>query len=287
MQVHQDLQAILNHIEAHLEQPLSTSELADRAGYSRWHFQRMFTAVTGQSVAGYIRARRLSEAARELRATGCGILPLALRYGFESQAAFTRAFRQQFGLTPGVARRSGVPLAIQPPLRVDTSFGGRMLTPDLVTEPPRTVIGFKGRFMSALSPEANNLDVIPKLWARLFPRMSEIQASETEFSLGVIITEPNCDGELDYLAGRPVTDATAIPEGMEALQLPGGLYARFTHTGPLSEIRETMRQIYMDWAPTSGYEFDQRPDLEVYDQRFKPDQGQTTFDVLVPVKAKA
>lgn len=280
----QDLQKLLEHIEAHLEQSLSVGELADQAGYSRWHFQRVFVAVTGLSPAGYIRARRLSEAARYLRETHCEILPLALRYGFESQAAFTRAFRQHFGLTPGAARSSNSQLTLQQPLQILTFFGGPMLKPDFVTEPPRTVVGFRGRFMSALSPAANNLDVIPGLWQQLFPRISEIQSADPELSLGVILAEPDCEGELDYLAGKPVTDTDNIPEGMVALELPGGLYARFTHTGPLSEIRTTMSRIYTEWAPQSGCEFDQRPDLEVYDHRFRPDLGQTTFDVLVPVK---
>ncbi len=284
MQAHQDLQDLLNYIEAHLEQSLSVGELAERAGYSRWHFQRIFVAVTGLSPAGYIRARRLSEAARLLRETRCKILPLALRYGFESQAAFTRAFRQHFGLTPGAARHPGVRLALQSPLQINTFFGGPMLKPDLVTEPPRTVIGFRSRFMSALSPEANNLEVIPGLWQKLFPRISEIQSADPEISLGVIIAEADCEGELDYLAGKPVTHTDQIPEGMSVLQLPGGLYARFTHTGPLSDIRKTMSRIYTEWAPQSGYEFDQRPDIEIYDHRFRPDLGQTIFDVLVPVK---
>lgn len=291
MHDHQDLQGILDHIEAHLDAPLSIAALADRAGYSRWHFQRVFAAVTGQSPAGYIRARRLSEAARRLRESE-GILPLALRYGFESQAAFTRAFRQYFGMPPGAAREAGVSLILQPPLQLKPSSGGPMLNPEFVTEPVRRLIGLKTRFNSAMSPAANNLEVIPALWDQLIPRMGEIAASEREISLGVIYAEPgseaepDCESELSYFAGLPVADATPVPAGMQALSLPGGLYARFTHTGPLSEIRETMRQIYAEWVPTSGYALDQRPDLEVYDSRFRPDLGQTTFDVLIPIKEK-
>lgn len=288
MQELQELQRILDAIEAGLGQPLNVEALADRAGYSRWHFQRLFAVLTGMTPAGYIRARRLSEAARALQAGQGSILPVALAYGFESQAAFTRAFRQYFGMPPGAARKSSRALPLQQPLQIHTlSFGGSMLTPEFVQEPARTVAGLSARFTSVLAPTADNLQVIPALWDRVSPYLHALPRTDREQSYGVIDAHsepPDAEGALNYLACAQIEPGAELPSDLEIRHLPGGLYARFTHTGPLSELGSTMRQIYVDWLPQSGYALAQRPDLELYDSRFRPDLGQTVFDVLIPVK---
>lgn len=286
MQEFQRLRQILARIEAGLGQRLDVETLAAEAGYSRWHFQRLFAALTGMSPAGYVRARRLSEAARELAASDERILVLALRYGFESQAAFSRAFRQYFGLPPGAARRLGQPLRLQEPLQISSGFsGGTMLQPYLLQEPARTVAGFSARFVSAMAPDADNLQVIPALWARFSPYLTRLPLADSALTLGVIDCR-DASGGLTYLACAPVLHPAQLPQELEVRHLPGGLYARFTHSGPLAEIGDTMRRIYTEWLPQSEYRLDDRPELEHYDGRFRPDLGQTVFDVLIPVKRK-
>ncbi len=72
---------------------LSLDNVAAKAGYSKWHLQRMFKDVTGHAIGAYIRARRLSKSAVALRLTARPILDIALQYRFDSQQTFTRAFR--------------------------------------------------------------------------------------------------------------------------------------------------------------------------------------------------
>jgi AraC-like DNA-binding protein len=83
---------------------LSLDELSQAAGISRYHFAHVFVSATGQSAMRYIRGRRLSEAARVLANGGPDILNVALDFGYGSHEAFTRAFRDQFGLTPESVR---------------------------------------------------------------------------------------------------------------------------------------------------------------------------------------
>lgn len=90
---------LLSWLEGHLDQPLSLDNVAAKAGYSKWHLQRMFKEVTGQAIGAYIRARRLSKAAVALRLTSRPILDIALQYRFDSQQTFTRAFKKQFNQT--------------------------------------------------------------------------------------------------------------------------------------------------------------------------------------------
>lgn len=85
---------LLSWLEGHLDQPLSLDNVAAKAGYSKWHLQRMFKDVTGHAIGAYIRARRLSKSAVALRLTARPILDIALQYRFDSQQTFTRAFKK-------------------------------------------------------------------------------------------------------------------------------------------------------------------------------------------------
>ena len=97
----------LDYIEDNLTRAMTPDHIAAVAGYSRYHFGRLFRAMTGQRLAEYVRRRRLCEAARELLLSRQRILDIALDYQFESQEAFTRAFKKEFGTSPGLYRRQG------------------------------------------------------------------------------------------------------------------------------------------------------------------------------------
>src|SRR5919201_5985434 len=92
------------YIESHSAGPLTLGEVAAASGLSRFHLSRVFPEVTGHSVFGYLRGRRLTEAARLLVDGAPDILAVALDAGYGSHEAFTRAFRDQFGLTPELVR---------------------------------------------------------------------------------------------------------------------------------------------------------------------------------------
>src|SRR5581483_10299997 len=95
------------YIESHLSGDLSLDAIADVVGVSRFHVSRAFGVSMGMSLASYVRRRRLSEAAGALAGGAPDILAVALDSGYGSHEAFTRAFRQQFGITPEQLRESG------------------------------------------------------------------------------------------------------------------------------------------------------------------------------------
>ncbi len=94
-------------IESHFESDISLEEISEAAGLSRYHLSRVFGLVTGHSISGYIRGRRLSRAVPDLVSGSSTILEVALCAGYGSHEAFTRAFRDQFGMTPDAVRRQG------------------------------------------------------------------------------------------------------------------------------------------------------------------------------------
>ncbi|GGN93737.1 helix-turn-helix domain-containing protein [Saccharibacillus kuerlensis] len=105
MSYHPAVQKAIEYIESSLEEKLEGEELAVLAGFSFHHFHRIFQRETGMTMSAYIRSRRLASAASALLYTDERILDLALRFGFESQEAFGRAFKKIYGLPPARYRR--------------------------------------------------------------------------------------------------------------------------------------------------------------------------------------
>ncbi|CRH27783.1 Multiple antibiotic resistance protein MarA [Pantoea ananatis] len=99
------IRSLLEWIESNLGHDLHLDEVARRAGYSRWHLQRLFRQHTGFSLAEYIRQRRLTESALTLLNSNEAILQVAMSYGFDTQQAYTRTFKNYFMVTPGQLRR--------------------------------------------------------------------------------------------------------------------------------------------------------------------------------------
>src|ERR1700752_1023160 len=114
-------QKALWFIESHLGEPLTLDDISGVAGVSRYHMVRSFAAATGFSVMRYVRARRLTEAARELARGAPDILSLALDADYGSHEAFTRAFRDHFGMTPEAVRATTCldHLKLQEPILMD------------------------------------------------------------------------------------------------------------------------------------------------------------------------
>src|ERR1700726_725207 len=112
-------QKALWFIESHLANQLTLDDIAAIGGVSRFHMVRAFAAATGLSVMRYVRARRLSEAARALANGAPDILNVALDADYGSHEAFTRAFRDHFGVTPEMVRAAACldNLKLQGPLQ--------------------------------------------------------------------------------------------------------------------------------------------------------------------------
>ncbi|GAA5113517.1 hypothetical protein GCM10023211_21770 [Orbus sasakiae] len=97
---------LVKWIESNLDGSLQIDDIAKKAGYSKWHLQRMFKNMLGQTLGTYIRFRRLVAIALKLKNTNKAIVNIAVEYHFESQQSLTRAFKKQFGVTPGYYRRN-------------------------------------------------------------------------------------------------------------------------------------------------------------------------------------
>lgn len=105
MEYTKEIKKAMNYIENNLKKEIRTEDIADSAGFSKYHFQRVFKRETGLNLYEYIQKRRLAEASSLLRNTNVRILDIAVYLCFESQEVFTRAFKKVYGLPPGQYRK--------------------------------------------------------------------------------------------------------------------------------------------------------------------------------------
>lgn len=92
-------------IDKNIDKPLRINDVAHRAGYSKWHLQRLFHEITAVPLGVYIRNKRLESAAYDLATTTTAIITISTRYGFDSQQTFTRLFSKRYSMPPGAWRR--------------------------------------------------------------------------------------------------------------------------------------------------------------------------------------
>ena len=107
------IEDVMRYIRAHISEPLDRDTLAAVAGFSVPHFHRVFTAHVGESAVSFVRRLRLERAARKLRMGAVDITEVALAAGYDTHAAFSKAFRQQFGLSPSEFRQLNCWVATQ------------------------------------------------------------------------------------------------------------------------------------------------------------------------------
>lgn len=278
------------YIESHLGGDLSLEGIAASVGVSRFHLSRAFLAATGSSVAAYCRARRLSLAAEDLAAGAPDILTVALDRGYGSHEAFTRAFRQHFGLTPqGLRRRADLDgLRLQPAIaHEEGTMSATLARPRIVRHPGMTIAGLSAPGACGQSA------AITALWQRTVPRFGELAGRIGEDDYGVVYTHPAArasaaasadDERQDYLCGAQVDPTARQPDDMVILRVPAGSYAVFVHDGHVSALADTWAAIWNHALEGAGLRAKDGPVLERYSTAFDPLSGMGGMEVWVPVE---
>lgn len=262
---------------------LSLDAMAEHAGVSRSHLSRIFPVATGMQLSSYLRGRRLTEAAKELVNGAPDILNVALDAGYGSHEAFTRAFRDQFGLTPDDLRRrrSLDLLDLVEPIRMDSAEKVTLPPPVVEDRPPLRIAGMSSHFTF------KTMDTIPHLWQRFGPYLPELAFDGPPPAFGVSGPMPEGSDGFDYFAGAPLPGHKELLPGLTEMRLPGGTYAKFKHEGHISKIRATCGAVYETGLPALGREADTRwfTFVEYYGSDFEPSTGMGTVEIWVKLKA--
>jgi AraC family transcriptional regulator len=272
-------QKALWFIESHLGDALTLDEIAAIGGVSRFHMVRAFAAATGLSVMRYVRTRRLSEAARALANGAPDILTLALDADYGSHEAFTRAFRDRFGMTPERVRASACLdcIKLQEPVQMDSTLIDNLQAPRFETSKPLLVAGLGERY------NHENGAGIPNQWQRFHQAAENIPGRIGKVAYGVCCNGDDA-GNFDYIAGVEVSDFSDLPRDFSSVRIPEQRYAVFTHRDHISTIRRTVNTIWNHWLPASGLKAADAPNFERYDTNFDPLTGNGGLEIWVPVR---
>ena len=224
----------------------------------------------------YVRARRLSEAARALAAGAPDILSVALDWGYGSHEAFSRAFRDQFDLTPEAVRARGT----SRPSPDGGSSHGRLDADAARSAAPRgPARAAHRRPQRALRQRASA--AIPAQWQRFTPHLDHVPGQVGHTAYGVVHNSDDT-GHADYLTGVEVKDFSTGPGGIQRLTIPPQRYAVFTHKDHISSIRRTWFSIWNKGLPEAGLEATGGPEFERYDERFDGRTGNGEVEILDP-----
>jgi len=290
------LQEMLRYIDAKIKEKLNVEKLAERAGFSPYHFCRVFQWEVGYSIMEYVRNRRLFFAASELT-SGRRITDIAVDYGFETHSGFSKAFRRYFSSTPEKYREhASFNVPKLPVLKKTKQYvnGGIVMEPKMVKKEAVKLAGFE---IKTRSKGGENYKAIPKFWQDYMAdgRMEKLHGesflkSHTEY--GACFPESPENGEFVYVIGIEVKEGEKIPDGYYVCTIPEALYAVFSSPPAdkanfSSSIQGTWKYIYSEWFPNSGYEFDNgKVDFEYYDERCMGETG-NVCDIYIPVVKKA
>lgn len=290
------LQDILEYIDEHVGSDLNADVLAARAGFSTWHFCRVFQWGVGYSVMNYVRNRRLAFAAHEL-GTGRKILDIALEYGFETHSGFSKAFRRFYGCSPETYRLHAHCERPSPPSlpRMEKYLiGGIVLEPKFVVRPAVKLAGFA---IQTKSEGGENSKVIPEFWRAYMTdgrveRLHKESFVKIHDEYGACFPEDPETGVFEYVIGVEVKDGATIPADYHTCEIPAATYAVFSTppsdgAGFVPAIQGTWQYIFNDWFPSSGYEY--APgcvDYELYDERCMSEKGKVC-DICIPVVKKS
>ncbi|UPT56640.1 helix-turn-helix domain-containing protein [Dickeya zeae] len=284
---------LVGWIENHLESPLMINDVTAKSGYSKWHLQRLFKKETGVSLGTYIRNRRLSKAAVELKLTSQTVQDVALRYCFDSQQSFTRTFKKRFGMSPGHYRRTSFWdfSNLQPSLGAGVDW---LPIPELVNLPLRPVetssfehsqniddfiagndISHRVRWWEQVSQQHDGDDVVIYSFSTVTP-------DENRVNRHVRVT---------YQMSTLDRYERILADGVDSqAQTSDGRYLRFAFSGDEQEYKSFLKAIYHHILPGQDYTHVNGGVLEIIrcrkDENGKIDTGYFEVEYYAPFDRK-
>ena len=262
------LSRALDFVVRRIDRPCAIEELAAEAAFSRFHFQRMFRALTGESVSELVRRLRLERAAYRLRGERVTVMELALDAGYDSAEAFSRAFRHGCGLSPSRYRTAWPPPVFGSPTASVRYYPGEER---VEFDPPNGEITMEVRIETFDDIKVGRVrhvgpyNEVGPCFERLFAWAAAIGAPPGRcFSLSYDNPEAVAPESLRSDACVELQTNAAPPSGISLDSVGAGRYAIYTLRGPYDGIPAAYQRLFGLWLPGSGEEVDDRPCMEIY-----------------------
>ena len=246
---------VLDHIHDNAGGDLSLDTLSDIAAMSRFHWHRVFRAMTGETLAQAVRRIRMHRASYLLVMTDTPLPQIAVQVGMPNASSFRRLFAEQFSMTPAAFRKRG---ELRPFIRNQPQETRLMYPVTIRTEAPLRL---------AAMPHQGAYHEI----SRAFQKLSAVMASRDLFRssgrmVGVFLDDPQSVpvAALRSLAGFEITGNAKIADPLQEITLAAGRHAVLTYTGPYAGLPAAYDQLFGIWLPASGEEPADAPSFEVY-----------------------
>jgi len=292
MNILNHLNTAMEYIEENLCAELDLEEVAGRACVSADSFRRFFSYMTGMTLKEYVRRRRLTLAAEDIRLGQGRIVDLAVKYGYDSGAAFSRAFAKQHGLTPNEYRKYGGTIKIFPPASFHITIkGAKEMNFRIVELAETTIYGIAKEYEGQGYPDRETLRHM--MWSEECENVPGKLAEGSWNQPGSKAYDGIWYGvwqDGKYLIGREENDIRKN-RSKEEYDLPAGTYAAFqTEAGGLAweEFPKLFELIFGSWMPTSGYTQKGDTIVEVYHLWTDKEERKKKryYEVWVPVEKK-
>ncbi|MEH7341049.1 AraC family transcriptional regulator [Priestia megaterium] len=266
MDLLRNMNRALHYIEENLTNDIDFIEVARLALCSEYHFKRMFSFLAGITLSEYIRRRRLTLAAFELKDSNIKVIDVAIKYNYSSPDSFTRAFQNLHGITPSEAKKNGSSLKAFPKMTFQLSIkGGNEMNYRIEEKEAFHIVGIKERvpiIFHGVNPkiaamwESLNDETIRKLKELSNVTPLGLLSASVNFSEGRMEEK----GQLDHYIG--VATTKDCPDHLVQLEVPAGTWAVFEAVGPFPDtLQDVWGRIYSEWFPSSNYEQVEGPEI--------------------------
>jgi len=290
----QNMNNAIGYIESHLAEEISYDRAAQIARCSTHHFQRMFSFIIGVPLSEYIRRRRLTLAALELQTSNAKVVDLALKYGYDSPEAFSRAFKKLHGIIPISARDIGVQIKVFPKITFQISIKGDVEMNYRIEQ--REAFEVFGIELRTTVVDGKCFEEIPQFVEKCVEDGRHAALLKVAGREGHGYTEVgatyghNPNGNMNYLLGCFKT-AETVPSEYTVLAAREQTWAVFAvdqssddENTNMHNLHDTWRRIYSEWFPTVNYEHAEEGfDFELY---FGDERAGYGVEVWIPVVKK-
>ncbi len=284
---------VIDYLRANLHRPVKLAELAHVAWFSEFHFHRIFTAVSGETLNNFTNRLRLEKAARLLRYSEKSLTDIALDCGFSSSATFSRAFRSGYDTSPSQFRRSGEikKSKICKELFSKDEYGVPMSADEKRAAFPVRLINIPERQVAYI--RVTNAFELDRVLAAL-ATVIEWAKSQEVFSQGILfgmtVDDPHVTPK--HLYRYEVCLASSSPfecrEGMSTLKMPARRYAAIKVSGDIHKVATAWDYLYRDWLINSPYEPEHAPALEIFlNKESAMDWSYFELELCLPVRKPA
>ncbi|MEU0285767.1 AraC family transcriptional regulator [Streptomyces sp. NPDC052492] len=283
------LNQLVDRVEEQLTGELDVRKLAAGLGTTEYHLRRMFSSLAGMPLSEYVRRRRMTVAAGDVVRGEEDLLEIAVRHGYGSREAFGRAFRAVHGAGPAEVRRDGGPLRTQPQLRFRLTVEGTTPMDTRLTDRPAfRLVGHSTRV--PLIHQGVNPHIQQHIAAIPQEEHQRLKALGDAEPAGLLQVSDDVDPdaregtELTYLHGVAVGRDTPVPDGLDAIEVPAGMWAVFRTSGPHPEaLQSAWAATATEWFPSNPWRLRPGPSIVAVLDR-AADFSTATCELWLPVE---